>query len=245
MEEKRYGYIYEITFPDGKVYVGKHIPKHKGEAYNWYMGSGNYVKNFLKEHSKDELTKKLLVEGEFTIDELNKLEVEYVSKYKQLPNCVNKARGGDGGDTSKFIDYNSEEYKKNHSDGIKRQRIEKYGSIENYSQITKEKNLSLLRLNPDCFSSRGFLGKHHTKETKQKLSEIAKESNKLHSRESREKGFKKQIETCKRKKEQIAFERIKLLEDNNYKELDKEQIRVLLGFETIRSVNRFLKENNL
>lgn len=229
MEEKRYSYIYEITFPDGKVYVGKHTPKHKGEAYNWYMGSGNYVKSFLKEHSKDELTKKLLVEGEFTIDELNKLEVEYVSKYKQLPNCVNKARGGDGGDTSKFIDYKSEVYHKNLSDAMKKVIAEGRGHKWDKYDWMK--------------------GKHLSEEHKKKISEAnkisAKESNKLHSRESREQGFTKCKETWKIKKEKITSERIKLLEENNYKELSKKQIMELLGFESIRSVNRFFQDNKI
>ena len=150
MEEKRYSYIYEITFPNGKVYVGKHTPKHKGEAYNWYMGSGNYVKSFLKEHSKDELTKKLLVEGEFTVDELNKLEVEYVSKYKQLPNCVNKARGGDGGDTSKFIDYSK---------------------VDNKRGYLKRKELCV---QPVWKKHDTFIGKHHSEETKKKMSDAKK-----------------------------------------------------------------------
>ena len=165
MEEKRYGYIYEITFPDGKVYVGKHTPKHKGEAYNWYMGSGNYVKNFLKEHSKDELTKKLLVEGEFTIDELNKLEVEYVSKYKQLPNCVNKARGGDGGDTSKFINY---KYRNQQAsiDGYKKWLLEHREEVSN-----RTKHYWSIGIYDNVNFSHTF-----TEEQKQKISESQKGS---------------------------------------------------------------------
>ena len=45
--------------------------------------------------------------------------------------------------------------------------------------------------------------------------------------------------------EKITSERLKLLEVNNYKELSKEQIMNLLGFKSVRSVNRFFQENKI
>lgn len=176
MEEKRYSYIYEITFPDGKVYVGKHTPKHKGENPNWYMGSGNYVKDFLKEHSKDELTKKLLVEGEFTTEELNKLEIEYVSKYKQLPNCVNKARGGDGGQVFWGTDMCSEKDRQKQRERAKQQWIKYKENYMNAAKLRGE-NYHLKFLKGEIDNSgenNGMYGKHHSEESKKKMSELHK-----------------------------------------------------------------------
>ena len=87
------GYIYLITcLINGKKYVGQSI-NHRD--INSYLGSGIAFKNALKKYGKDAFVKTILVENISCLDELNKLEREFISKYDCLsPNGYNLDLGG-------------------------------------------------------------------------------------------------------------------------------------------------------
>jgi hypothetical protein len=74
--------IYKITFPNGKIYIGKDLT----DTIN-YFGSAN--KNLIeKDFTRDQrrnftILKEILFESDTAIDsEINKLEVEFIKKFK-------------------------------------------------------------------------------------------------------------------------------------------------------------------
>ncbi|MEA5001713.1 MAG: GIY-YIG nuclease family protein [Endomicrobiaceae bacterium] len=72
--------IYKITYPNGKIYIGKDIT----DSIN-YFGSANsnlIAKDFTREQRKDfTIRKEILFESEDT-NEINQKESEYIQKYK-------------------------------------------------------------------------------------------------------------------------------------------------------------------
>jgi hypothetical protein len=74
--------IYKITYPNGKIYVGKDLT----DTLN-YFGSSNsklIEKDFTREQRKDmTIRKEILWEGEDVTDqEVNKREVEFIRQLK-------------------------------------------------------------------------------------------------------------------------------------------------------------------
>jgi group I intron endonuclease len=224
-------YIYCITnLINDKTYFGQHtLTEGRTFETDTYRGSGVLLNKAYKKYGKENFKRECVLIGDFTKEEINRFERCIIACQRICGKAeYNLADGGDGGDTSKFIDYTKV------SETIK----EKYENDEKF------------RNNHHHWQKHdSFKGKHHSEETKKKIGDAnrirAAESNKKHSRESRERGFTKCKETCKIKKEKITSERLKLLEVNNYKELSKEQIMDLLGFKSVRSVNRFFQENKI
>lgn len=105
------GYIYITYINDpssrlnGCYYIGK---RQKEEFDKYYVGSGKIIKDYLKNHSKNNLECEIIDIAE-TIDELNFLEKEYISSVINKEKCLNIAEGGTGGDTFSGL---SEEEKK-------------------------------------------------------------------------------------------------------------------------------------
>jgi len=87
------GYIYLTTcLINGKKYIGQSINLRN---INTYLGSGIAFKLALKKHGKKNFTKDVLLNNITCIDELNKLEREYISKYDCIsPNGYNLDLGG-------------------------------------------------------------------------------------------------------------------------------------------------------
>ena len=74
--------IYKITYPNGKIYIGQDIT----DSIN-YFGSANskiIEKDFSRKQRKDfTIRKEILWESEIaTNDEVNKLEKEYIIRYR-------------------------------------------------------------------------------------------------------------------------------------------------------------------
>lgn len=73
--------IYKITYPNGKIYIGKDLT----DTLN-YFGSANsklIEKDFTREQRRDFIIRKeILWESELASDsEVNKKELEYIKKY--------------------------------------------------------------------------------------------------------------------------------------------------------------------
>lgn len=67
-------HIYKVTnLIDGKVYIGQ----HNGTVKNYFAG-GTYIKRSIKKHGKENFKREIIIEGDFTIEELNKLEIKSI-----------------------------------------------------------------------------------------------------------------------------------------------------------------------
>ena len=87
------GYIYLTTcLVNGKKYVGQSINLRN---INTYLGSGIAFKCALKKYGKDNFEKIILIDNVSCLNELNKLERDFIQKYDCLsPNGYNLDLGG-------------------------------------------------------------------------------------------------------------------------------------------------------
>lgn len=143
-----YGYIYKITYKDKRSHLFNHFyyGKHKlwkneslldSNGPHYYHGSSSRANKeywpYYTEHTKE------IICWAADLDELNKLEVYYISININDPLCINCAPGGYGGtlfisdETKKKIsDANkgkiiSEEQRKRHSEMLKGKHPWNYG----------------------------------------------------------------------------------------------------------------------
>ena len=87
------GYLYLTTcLVNGKKYVGQSINLRN---INTYLGSGIAFKCALKKYGKDNFEKIILIDNVSCLNELNKLERDFIQKYDCLsPNGYNLDLGG-------------------------------------------------------------------------------------------------------------------------------------------------------
>lgn len=87
------GYIYLTTcLVNGKKYIGQSINQRNK---NTYLGSGIAFKCALRKYGKDNFKKTILVDDVSCLNELNKLEREFIRKYDCIiPNGYNLDLGG-------------------------------------------------------------------------------------------------------------------------------------------------------
>lgn len=137
-----YGIIYITTnLINNKKYIGKH--KCDSEEFDGYLGSGKALKNAIKKYGRKNFIREVLDIAN-SLGELNNKEIYYIDKYDAMKSeeFYNITNGGDG------VDFNClpEETKE-----LIRAKIKK-----KMSKITKGEN-------------NGMYGKHHSKETIQKI----------------------------------------------------------------------------
>ena len=79
-EIKRLKVIYEITYPNGKIYIGKDLTDTI--TYFGSVNSDLVAKDFTREQRKDfTIKKEILLESEYAA-EINKRESEFILKYE-------------------------------------------------------------------------------------------------------------------------------------------------------------------
>jgi len=96
-------YIYLITNNiNDKVYVGQ-SQKLVEKSTNYY-GSGLIIKKAIKKYGKENFTKTILIDNVDKKSELDKYEIDIITKYKRLygSNCYNIATGGEGGNSHMY-----------------------------------------------------------------------------------------------------------------------------------------------
>jgi len=99
----------------GKFYVGK---QHKNDPN--YLGSGKLLHKAIKKHGKHNFEKTIL-EDKLTAKQANVREVYWIGKTGALGNQgYNMAKGGTGGDLSKFVDHSKIDRSNNDTSGLRR-----------------------------------------------------------------------------------------------------------------------------
>lgn len=91
------GYIYKLTSPNGKVYIGQTINlKRRFGEYDRHKSRNGSVKinNSLNKYGIINFKKEILFEGECTIQFLNELEIFYIKKYDSVKSGLNLQYGG-------------------------------------------------------------------------------------------------------------------------------------------------------
>lgn len=153
---KAYNYIYKITnYTNGKIYIGKHSTDNLDDVY---MGSGILICKAEKKYGIENFTKEYLAFCD-TEERLNWFEKFYIKKYKAIEVGYNLTDGGDG--ALGRIDSDETRLKKSLSKkGIK------------HGPMTEETKRKLSEATKKQLVEKGvpFKGKHHSQESRQKIS---------------------------------------------------------------------------
>lgn len=191
MEDRKRRYIYCITnLVNGKNYFGQRTFNVSGTAKSaladMYWGSGKILKLAQKKYGLQNFKKEIIIEGMFTKDELNRFEKCIIAIQRLIGKAeYNLANGGDGGDTSKFIDY--EFAKKRQKEVIQKHLEEDPDCFKKRSlkavETCKEKGISHSHPCPWKGKSNPYL----TEEARRVMSENAKLHNANRSEETRAK----------------------------------------------------------
>lgn len=153
-----YGTIYKITnTKTGKVYIGK-TTKSLNDRLQGHINNADKGNNFklslaIRKYGKENFIIEPIDFAE-TREELNEKEIHYISEYNSLEDGYNMTMGGEGGNT--YINKSDEEMKA--ISGKISTALRKNNG--NRGQFVGPKN--------------SMYGKHHTPETKEKMSKALK-----------------------------------------------------------------------
>lgn len=162
-------YIYKTTnLINGKIYVGK-SSKSISESTSYY-GSGIIFFKALKKYGKENFKKEIIEELE-SIEEMNNREKYWIETLNAQDSSIgyNLANGGDGGDTSSFIDYSNPEYKKKLSDAQSGEKNSQYGKKHTKKELINRKFIKYGKDNH-------MTGRKQSDEFKKRVSEANKGS---------------------------------------------------------------------
>ena len=124
METERIRYIYQITnLVNGKTYFGQRTRslKYTSSLADMYWGSGVLLKKAKEKYGLENFEKKIIIEGHFSKEQINRFERCIIRIQRFIGKAeYNLADGGDGGDLSQFIDYDSETFHRHVSEGVKK-----------------------------------------------------------------------------------------------------------------------------
>lgn len=208
MKEKQWYYcIYRITnLINNKTYIGKHKYCNLREPLHNYTGGGVNLRKAYKKYGIQNFKKEVLVEKVETLEEINKLEIQYIKEERErkgISNVYNIAHGGEGNSIGhpswikgKHWD---EDHKKRVSEKLKGSNSPLYGipkseetkrkMSENHADFSGEKHPMYgkgYKLKGEKNGMFGvhrkgpeapMYGKHHSEETKKKLKEIRNKNN--------------------------------------------------------------------
>lgn len=171
----KYYTIYKVTNRiDGKIYIGSHKTENLNDNY---MGSGKYLKRAIKKYGVENFKKEILFVFS-TPEEMYAKEAELVNEdFLATANTYNLKIGGFGG-----WDYNNKYTWNDETRRIQNIKNSCFNDPEKFDSILKlgqERRRELwkteeyrskmtLHLKSICYT-RGFAGKHHSEETKNKI----------------------------------------------------------------------------
>lgn len=160
-KEKKYHFIYKTTnLLSGKYYIGMHSTSDLDDGY---LGSGNRLRLAVRKHGRENFKREILEFFE-SREELVKREEEIVNLNEiGKVECMNLKVGGDGGFTLEIQKMGAKAW------------LNKYcGTIEHLGWVTKGGKEKFKKYGiPENFKP-DWVGKTHSNETKQKMSESSK-----------------------------------------------------------------------
>lgn len=163
-----YGYVYlTVDTIRNNVYVGQ----HKSEMYDTnYFGSGNIIRRILKK--RPETLKNYVLEWCEDKETLNNAEIEWITLFRIECNSLNIANGGQGGAIVEMTEERKDkirkrkiEWNKNHQGYYNGENNPMYGKTGKQNPM-----YGVHRYGEES----PHYGKHHTDETKQKMSDVKK-----------------------------------------------------------------------
>jgi len=173
METERIRYIYQITnLVNGKTYFGQRTRslKYTSSLADMYWGSGVLLKKAKEKYGLENFEKKIIIEGHFSKEQINRFERCIIRIQRFIGKAeYNLADGGDGGDTSKFINY-SDEWRDKTRRRVFESRIERFGSLDGYKMYQKEIAKQNLEKDPNYYITKGNTGHKFSDEQKQRMS---------------------------------------------------------------------------
>lgn len=138
---------------------------YKTELADMYWGSGVLLKRAQQKYGLENFKKEIIISGKFSKEQINRFERCMIACQRLIGKAeYNLAAGGDGGDNSIFINYKDPERSRKISEARKYQL--KNGKVSPFKLLRHD----------------NFKGRHHSEETKKKLSEIAKKQDRSGSK---------------------------------------------------------------
>lgn len=227
-----YGYIYKtVNKINGKIYIGqKHSSKFLG---NKYLGSGKRLKDAIKHYGVDAFDVSLVEEVEYK-ELMDEREIYWIKYYQATDSSIgyNLSEGGNVNRT--FVGENNPFYHKHHTEESRKKMSEHnayYMLGKHHSEETKAK-ISL-----------GNKGKVVSKETREKLSMIAKTSPNYGNRGRHlSEGHRKKVSLAKKGKPSKAKGKIHITNDKEDKMIFPEQLDEYMNNGWRRGRKKFSEE---
>lgn len=242
MEEKRRRYIYKITnLVNGKTYIGQRTFNTSGTAKNaladMYWGSGKLLKLAQTKYGLENFKKEILIEGIFSKEELNRFERCAIRIERFLGKAeYNLADGGDGGDTSKFVDYELAKKRQREAINENLKKDPDYYKKSALKGAPKRKG----KCNHPC-AWKGKKNPYITEDGRKRMAENAVKISRMTAA--------KRSETLKKKFEDQVNVRInyikKVIEENKGKKITQTELAKLCGFNGRDQFNMWLRKHNI
>ena len=162
-KEKKYHFIYKTTnILSGRYYIGMHSTDNLEDGY---LGSGNRLRLAVRKHGKTNFKREILEFCE-TREELRKMEREIVTLYEiSKVECMNLCVGGEGGWS---VDIHNKAFKHKLENDLEFKESFSKNRSENSKKAILEGKIIPIN---ERYS---WVGKNHSEETKQKISETSK-----------------------------------------------------------------------